>query len=136
MFSQNIEMNGTIINSITQKPIEFVNIGILKKNKGTISNKNGVFNLTLDGTFKNDTLTISHLGYHSQIIPIKNEKNLKIYLAPKTNDLPEIILTNKKKRTRKIGIKSYNPFLWLGAISKDNDIIEIAQKINIPDRKC
>lgn len=60
--------------------------------------------------------------------------NKTIFLEPKTNELSEVIVSNKKKRNRKIGVKSYNPLLWLGAISEDMDIIENAQRINISDK--
>jgi len=127
-------MNGIITDAETKKPIEFVNVGVLNKNKGTISNLNGEFYLSVTKKFFNDSLTISHVNYYSIKIPIKNFKNQTIFLNPKTNELSEVIVSNKKKRTRKIGVKSYNPLLWLGAISEDMDIIENAQRINIPDK--
>lgn len=133
-YSQTIEMNGIVIDSETKNPIEFVNIGILNKNKGTISNLNGEFNLSVSKELSNDSLTISHVSYYTIKIPIKNFKDQTISLEPKTNELSEVIISNRKKRNRKIGVKSYNPLLWLGAISEDMDIIENAQRINIPDK--
>ncbi|MGC1633213.1 MAG: carboxypeptidase-like regulatory domain-containing protein [Gelidibacter sp.] len=133
-FSQEIEMNGIIADSETKNHIEFVNIGILNKNKGTISNLNGEFNLSVSKRFLGDSLTISHINYYPVKIPIRNFKNQTIFLKAKTNELSEVIVTNKKKRKRTIGVKSYNPLLWLGAISEDMDIIENAQRINIPDK--
>ncbi len=132
--SQNIKMKGIMLDAITNAPIEFVNIGILNKNKGTITNINGVFTLMLLEKFQKDSLTISHINYHTIKTPIKNDNNLTIFLKPKTNKLEEVVISNKKKKYRKTGVKSYNPLLWLGAISKDNDIIENAQRIHIPDK--
>jgi len=133
-FSQEIEMNGIITDANTKQPVEFVNIGILNKNKGTISNLQGEFNLSFTNEFLNDSLTISHVNYYSVKIPVKSFKNQIIYLQPKTNELSEVVISSKKKRNKVIGVKSYNPLLWLGAISKDMDIIENAQMINIPDK--
>jgi hypothetical protein len=127
-------MKGIITDSETKKPIEFVNIGILNRNKGTVSNIKGEFNLGVSNKFLNDSLTISHVNYYPVRIPIGNFKNETIFLDPRTNELSEVIVTNKRKRNRKIGVKSYNPLLWLGAISEDMDIIENAQRINIPDK--
>jgi hypothetical protein len=45
--SQEIEMNGSIIDAQTNSPIEFVNIGVFHKNKGTVSNQNGKFSMKL-----------------------------------------------------------------------------------------
>lgn len=128
-------MNGVLIDSITNTPIPFVNIGVFNKNKGTISNSKGIFNISFTNKFKYDSLTISHLNYYTIKIPIKNINNQTIKLKPKANTLSEIVISNKKKKKRKIGVKSYNPLLWLSAISKDQDIIEVAQKINIPEKE-
>ncbi|WP_111308388.1 carboxypeptidase-like regulatory domain-containing protein [Confluentibacter sediminis] len=134
VFSQDIEMSGMLIDSKTQAPIEFVNIGIQNKNKGTISNLEGKFHLGIPKESSKDSLTISHVNYETLKIPIKSIKNKTLYLEPKTNELAEVIISNKKKRHRKVGVKSYNPLLWLGALSKDFDIIENAQRINIPEK--
>ena len=126
-------MNGSIIDAETKSPIEFVNIGVLHKNKGTVSNQNGKFRINLPKDFLGDSLTISHVSYETVKIPIKNSKNITIPLQPITNELPEVVITNKKRKHKKIGVKSYNRLLWLGAISEDYDIIENAQRINIPN---
>ena len=93
-----------------------------------------MFNLEVPKEYFTDSLTISHINYYSTKIPIGNIKNKTVFLEPKTNELSEFIVSNKKKKNRKIGVKSYNPLLWLGGISGDNDIIENAQRINIPDK--
>ncbi|MDO5972055.1 carboxypeptidase-like regulatory domain-containing protein [Flavivirga aquimarina] len=133
-YAQNIIINGLIIDFETKEPIEFVNIGILNKNKGTVSNQNGEFNLEVSKEYIKDSLTISHINYYPSKIPIVNAKNKTVFLKPKMNELSEVIVSNKKKKNRKIGVKSYNPLLWLGGISEDNDIIENAQRINIPEK--
>ena len=134
VFSQDVEMSGTLIDSKTHEPIEFVNIGIQNKNKGTISNLNGTFQLNISKELTQDSLTISHVNYETLKIPIKNIKNKTLYLKPKTNELAEVVISNKKKRHRKVGVKSYNTLLWGRAISEDRDIMELAQRINIPDK--
>lgn len=133
-YSQEIIMSGQIIDSETKKPIEFVNIGILNKNLGTVSDLQGKFNINASKENIKDSITISHINYHSVKIPIIKSKNQIIILKPRTNELSEIILTNRKKSLRKIGVRIYNPLLWLGGISKNNDIIENAQRINIPSK--
>ncbi|MBU3822888.1 carboxypeptidase-like regulatory domain-containing protein [Flavobacteriaceae bacterium XHP0103] len=127
-------MSGTLKDAKTNEPIEFVNIGILNKNKGTISNLNGGFHLEIPKTLSKDSLTISHVNYETLKIPIENSKNKTFLLEPRTNELPEVLISNKKKRHRKVGVKSYNTLLWAPIVSKDLDIIEAAQLINIPDK--
>lgn len=134
VFSQDIEMSGTLIDSKTQAPIEFVNIGIQNKNKGTISNLDGKFHLDVPKEFSKDSLTISHVNYETLKIPIRSIANKTLYLEPKTNELAEVVISNKKKIHRKLGVKSYNTLLWGPLISKDMDVIEAAQRINIPEK--
>ncbi|WP_298266066.1 carboxypeptidase-like regulatory domain-containing protein [uncultured Lutibacter sp.] len=133
-YSQEIKMSGQIIDSETKKPIEFVNIGILNKNLGTVSDLQGKFNFNTSKEYIKDSITISHINYQSVKIPVLAIKNQIVLLDPRTNELSEIIVTNRKKSSRKIGVKTYNPLLWLGGISKNNDIIENAQRINIPNK--
>jgi hypothetical protein len=125
-YSQEIKMNGQIVDENTLNSIELVNIGILNKNLGTVTNMQGKFDFIVSKNFENDSITISHISYYTIKIPVKNFKNEIISLKPRTNQLSEIVLATKKKRTKKVGVKTYNPLLWLGGISKDNDIIENA----------
>ncbi|MGA9589712.1 MAG: carboxypeptidase-like regulatory domain-containing protein [Salegentibacter sp.] len=134
-FSQEIEMNGILTDAETSKPIEFANIGIFGKNKGTVSKLDGKFSIRFPQEYTGDSLTISHVIYETVKIPIKDSKNLVIQLQPNKNILPEVVLSNKKRKNRKIGVKSYNPLLWMGTLSEDTDIIESAKHIGIPDNK-
>jgi hypothetical protein len=134
LFSQEIFMNGIILDAETKEPIEYVNIGILNKNQGTVSDLEGKFKFQISNEFKNDSLTISHVIYNTLKIPIQNFKNKTIYLTPNQNQLKEVVISNTKKKQRKIGVKTYNPLLWLGAVSKKMDIIENAQLIQIPNK--
>jgi len=131
-FSQEIQMNATIIDAQNKQPIEFVNIGILNKNQGTITNPKGQFNLTLPQKFETDSLTISHINYYSISILVKSFSNQVFFLEPKTTELLEVVVSNKKRKTRKIGVKSYSRLLSMRVISKNNDIVEAAQRINVP----
>ncbi|MBN2639736.1 MAG: carboxypeptidase-like regulatory domain-containing protein [Bacteroidales bacterium] len=133
--AQEIEMSGTIIDAQTNTPIEFVNIGVFNKSKGTVSNQNGKFNISLPYSFLGDSLTISHVSYETVKIPIKNSKNLVVALQPKANELSEVVVTNKEKKTTKTGVKSYSRLLSMRVISKSSDIIEVAQRINIPNKE-
>lgn len=135
IFAQEIQMQGKVVDVETNKPIEFVNVGVLNKNKGTVSNERGAFNLNFPSSFSKDSLTISHVNYVSVTIPIENHTNKNIFLQPQKNVLAEVQISKKKKITRKLGVRTYNPLLWLGALSENNDIIEIAQRINIPKKE-
>ncbi len=133
--SQELKIAGIIFDQETAKPIAFVNIGVRNKNKGTVSNQNGRFSIKLPTQFLNDTLTISHVSYQTVKISVRNVTDLQIRLQPKATELSEITLSTRKKKRKKIGVKSYNRLLWLSTVSKENDIIENAQRIKIPNCK-
>lgn len=134
-FSQEIVMSGKLINPETNHPIEFANIGVINKNKGTVSNLDGKFSIKFSNEFAGDSLTISHVIYKTVKIPIKNSENLVVQLQPNENVLSEVVVHNKKKKNRKIGVKTYNPLLWVSTVSKEMDIIESAKQIKIPDNR-
>lgn len=133
-FSQEIVMNGTVVNAKNKQPIEFANIGILNKNYGTITNSNGEFNITIPKKFQTDSITFSHINYHPIKVLIKNVLNKTITLEPKNTELSEVVISNKKKKTKKIGVKSYNRLLSMRVVSKKNDIVEAAQLIKTPSK--
>jgi hypothetical protein len=128
-------MSGLLIDSETNRPIEFANIGVVNKNKGTVSDLEGKFRIRLPQGFASDSLTVSHVMYKTVKIPIKNSKSLVIPLQLNENQLSEVVVTNKKKKNRKIGVKSYNPLLWMNTVSKERDIIESSKQIKIPNNK-
>ncbi|WP_176420227.1 carboxypeptidase-like regulatory domain-containing protein [Lutibacter flavus] len=99
-YTQEIKMSGLIIDANTQKPIEFVNIGIVNKNLGTVSDLQGEFDFNVPKASINDSITISHINYYAVKIPIHKVKNHIITLKPRTNELSEIMLTNKKKKRK------------------------------------
>jgi len=132
-FSQEISMSGTLLNIQNNNPITYVNIGIENKNQGTITDTNGQFNFTIPEEFEGDTITISHLNYHTIMILAESFDNRSIWMQPKTSVLEEVIVTSRKRKTKKSGVKSYGRLLSMRVVSKSNDIVEAAQRIHIPD---
>ena len=80
-FSQNIE----VFDRILAIPIE--NVNVKSNEKGVITNSKGVCDISKFN--KNDTLIVSHIGYH-QIQIIKGNINSKIFLEPRIKILPTV----------------------------------------------
>ena len=129
------ELKGVIIDQKTDAPVAFVNIGIINKNFGTVSNLQGEFTLNIPEKYLNDTLTFSRVGYQTlsfNISQLLKEENHKIQLVEKEISLKEVIVKAKRSRERKIGNKSHNPLLWGSIQNKTNhDIIEFCQLIRL-----
>ena len=54
-----IEISGIIYDENSEEPLSYVNIGVVGKNIGTVSNKNGFYQLSIPEKFKDDTSRIS-----------------------------------------------------------------------------
>lgn len=110
VFGQN-KVEGIIKNTETDEPVPYVNIGILNRDKGTVSNENGEFTLEIPIEFVNDTIKISSIGYETKIF-IANEfinivkENKTISLSEKIIELNEVVVSNKKLKEKVIGNKT------------------------------
>lgn len=93
------EYKGLVLDKSTGEPIPYVNIGILNKAKGTVTDAKGYFHLEInpmDYTVK-DTLQFSSLGYKTvkKIVPNLNfvyNEYPKIFLEPDIIALDEVVL--------------------------------------------
>lgn len=106
--SQEKVISGQIIHLENNDPIPYVNIGIKNESVGTVSDKNGLFELFLDEkTHKNDTIIISHVGFKSKkinVATLKPSKNI-ITLEPESIELEEVVISSKKTtlKNKKLG---------------------------------
>jgi len=110
LFAQN-SVKGIIKDAETDKPIPYVNIGIIKKNKGTVSNNEGKFEFEIPSNLMNDRVRLSSIGYKPKSMLIKDfisilKENLTIKLIPDITELNEIIVTNKKLKEKIVGNKT------------------------------
>lgn len=101
-------IQSTLLDFNTREPIPFVNIGILGKNHGTVSDDAGQFSLEAPktGWSNSDTLRFSSIGYQPVDFVLLHEKELpkSIYLKPVTLTLPTVLINPKKfKRPKVLG---------------------------------
>ncbi len=107
VLSQNI--SSEIKNSKTQLPIQYVNIGIVGRNIGTVSDALGNFQLFLANALNTDTLRISAIGYKTKNYSIANIRikplPKTIFLDEEAIQLKEIIVSNNIKEALQLGLK-------------------------------
>ena len=95
VFSQET-IGAKIIDSTSQNPIPFASISI-NNNSGVISNNNGEFLMYLNKTpSNNDSLIIRCLGYESKRFLAKTFQDSLVILSPKSIELDEVLVSNKK----------------------------------------
>jgi hypothetical protein len=142
VFAQN-DYKGMILDAHTKIPIPYVNIGIVDKGIGTVSDESGKFHLTLDKELvtENDIILFSSLGYKiiqipiSEAVSVTNEYS-EIILAPTEIKLEEVVVSNASL----VPIKEYLGFQNNGNSSfgywRDNIALggELATKIRAQKR--
>jgi hypothetical protein len=88
------KVTGTVLNDSDSKPLSNVNIINMNSVRGSISDNNGVFEISVQ---VNDTLHISLIGFQSIRVRVTNDwiksKNTQIKLTEKAIALEEVVLT-------------------------------------------
>jgi hypothetical protein len=102
-----VKVKGTITDKNTLQPVEYANIGIFEKGVGTVSNTDGNFEFIIPAEFKDNPITVKHLGYKDVIVNItevnSDPSSLKIELEPSVSELKEVIIS--ATRETNIGYK-------------------------------
>jgi len=96
-FGQQYYVKGYVNDSITFKPIPYVNISIKGFNRGTVSNGKGFFYFVFTQEELTDSLNISCVGYFSKsyLLQSINGKEMVINIMPKIFELSEAIIRSK-----------------------------------------
>ena len=105
LFGQQI--SGTVFETNSDIRIEYVNIGIVGKNIGTVSSQNGEYTLQINSDNHNDTLRFSCIGYHPfsiKVFDFINMNNGTVELEKRLYDIAEIVVHPKKIKQKTLGI--------------------------------
>jgi hypothetical protein len=101
-YSQSIK--GTVLSTSTQTGIGFVNVVIVGKNIGTVSDKDGYFSIAPVNIFNSDSLCFSIIGYESKtlsILQFTEDSTKMVFLDLKVYRLLEVSVIHKKGRKPK-----------------------------------
>ena len=109
---------GQVIDAATKEPLPYVNIGLLNKNIGTVSDEAGYFEFEVN-TEQNsrDTLRFSMIGFQTKSYTLNdfiNQNEIEVYLTEKSTALDEVILSSKRKnyQTKILGNKTTSKALY------------------------
>jgi hypothetical protein len=92
---------GTVFSSKTNAGIGYVNIGIIGRDVGTVSNDSGRFNITINKIYDNDSLRFSMIGYESRsflVSQFRGNPVKDVYLTPRIYDLKEVKIVYSRPR--------------------------------------
>jgi len=97
-------LKGIILSSSTKTGIGFVNVVIVGKNIGTVSDENGNFTIALVNIFDRDSLRFSIIGYESKtfsVLQFREDSSKMVFLDLKVYKLLEVNVIYKKGRKPK-----------------------------------
>ena len=127
-------IKGKLVDLTSHEALAYVNIGITDKNLGTVSQRDGNFEMRVDAGFLADSLKISMIGYQSRTLSIseliKASKPLLIPLEQKATSLQEVFVTQKKPVVKTLGNTTTSTFVSVGLPLKFLGS-EIGVKINL-----
>ncbi|NQT64043.1 MAG: carboxypeptidase-like regulatory domain-containing protein [Candidatus Marinimicrobia bacterium] len=112
-------LSGRVLSSATGDAIPYVNIGVLKGERGTVSNDKGYFRLDLSEIDKGSTLRFSFIGYESYDVTIAEilercKVACEVELTPKILELPEVVVYPRKFKEKVVGNPHPPPGLKAG----------------------
>lgn len=106
-FAQNI--SGLVTDKETHEPLAYVNVGLIGKNVGTVSDPDGRYNLSISEANNKDTIKFSFIGYESITLPVKTflqqyqSKKYNVSLLKKNITLDEVVVNPRKLIYKKTG---------------------------------
>lgn len=116
-----ITLEGTIKEAGSGKPVSYVNIGVIGKNIGTVSNDEGKFRITIPANYADETVRISMLGYSPQQYKVQELQKLvggkAIIMQPSSFELPGVVVSNRKLKEAVLGNKSESQSTTVGFAS-------------------
>jgi outer membrane receptor for ferrienterochelin and colicin len=97
-------ISGSVIDKLTQKPLENVSVKIEGTQQGAITDTNGVFRITAI-PLKTFNISFSNVGYKAQtvyniVINAGNENNINVELEPSKDALAEVVVKSNKRTAR------------------------------------
>lgn len=118
-------VSGTVVDLTSKQALAYVNIGVVGKGIGTVSDINGKFSINLDDSLNSQSLKFSYIGYKSQSFNVKEVKqNLKnnllsIALEENAISLTQVVVKPKVIKTKVLGNKNDSRAMIAGFKSND-----------------
>lgn len=118
-------ISGTIVDLQTHEVLPFVNIGVVGRDVGTVTDENGRFALSAPNAQATDTLRLSMVGYVTQTWVLaaflqKYTDKSTVYLAPANIKLAAVTILPRNLKKRILGNESENRYMT--AAFKINDL--------------
>lgn len=134
VYAQNIQIKGTVVSGTDNEPLPGVNV-VVKGNTstGTITDFNGTFTLSAPA---DAILSISYIGFKSQEIAVKGNKDIKIVLQEDSETLDEVVVVGygvqkKSVVTASIAKVSADDLASTAPVRMDNALKGLASGVTV-----
>jgi len=142
----NSSLSGKVVDAVTGEPLIFANVRVANTPTGSITNKEGFFEIKLSGGAHK--LITSFIGYHSdttEVVIKKNKEIITIKLLPSALQLSEVLVSaeenpayaiirraikRKLERTEKLKSYQYSSYTK-GSIKTEDDINARGNSVSI-----
>ena len=127
------QIQGFVYDKSTELPLAYVNIGILGKTAGIISDKDGSYQLEVTEDIMNDTIIFSIIGFYPtkmKVMDLINNNN--VFLLKKTYELEEIVVTPSKTKEKILGNNRKGMIATSGRT--DSKGIEVGTILNVKNK--
>ena len=95
-------LSGRITDSLGLS-VPYVNIGVVGKGKGTVSDSKGKYQIDLTGVAPKDSIYFSHLNYYRKAFAVKDlQQDTKVILVEHVFELPSFTVSQKKPKLQTI----------------------------------
>ena len=128
-------LRGRITDQADGKPLEFVNVGVLHRGTGSVTDQDGVFVFRTDSVLNTDTLRISMLGYTTvnmtvgEFLSRTREQMGGVALSKASHEMRPATIRSHELKDRKLGNKNDG---MVSAGFSSNDLgCELVTKIEI-----
>lgn len=115
-------ISGRVTDARTGQPLPFVNIGVVGKALGTVSNEQGQYGLAFQEKLTADTVRVSYLGYRPQLLTLRQlQSQPNVALSPAAVALAEVRVQAKSRawRDRTLGFNGNSTSTTLSLDAKD-----------------
>ncbi len=112
---------GQVVDIKTSKGVPFVNIGVLHKGIGTVSDEIGNFSIDLTGAIITDTVKFSCIGYDDLIFSVEDLKRrtTPIPLRQKQTQLATVVVKPQYLKNMELGVHTETDIVTGGFTSND-----------------
>lgn len=111
-------IHGVVLDAATLEPLPYVNVGVIGRVKGTVTDGSGAFSLTLPDQYNNDSLRVSMIGYEAEtwlVADLKNRKQpVKIKLPAVDYEIKAVEVNSSKLKRKTLGSTSTSLTMAVG----------------------